>query len=101
MWINETRSDPPAHPTHSLPKHANMRRLSQSALSSNLHSLSRSAYVVSSQYKIIGERPLRPDLIDKVTGKARYAADYTLPNMLHGAVVRSDVAHARINSIDT
>ncbi len=56
---------------------------------------------MSSQYKIIGERPLRPDLIDKVTGKARYAADYTLPNMLHGAVVRSDVAHARINSIDT
>ena len=56
---------------------------------------------MSSQYKIIGERPLRPDLIDKVTGKARYAADYTLPNMLHGAVARSDVAHARINSIDT
>ncbi|MAV26215.1 MAG: oxidoreductase [Gammaproteobacteria bacterium] len=56
---------------------------------------------VSSQYNIIGERPLRPDLIDKVTGKARFAADYTLPNMLHGAVLRSDVAHARIKSIDT
>ena len=36
-----------------------------------------------------------------VRGKGRYLDDITLPGMLHGAVLRSPVAHARIRSIDT
>jgi len=52
--------------------------------------------------KIVGTEPLqRPDAIDKVTGKARYAADYNLPGQLVGKVLRSPHAHARILSIDT
>jgi CO/xanthine dehydrogenase Mo-binding subunit len=39
--------------------------------------------------------------VDKVTGRANYGADLTLPGMLHGAVLRSPHAHARIVSIDT
>lgn len=52
-------------------------------------------------FKHIGTRPNRPDGLDKVTGRARYGADFSLPGMLHGAVVRSPHAHARIVSIDT
>ena len=52
-------------------------------------------------YKVIGTRPLRPDGVDKVTGKAIYGADVQLPNTLHGAMLRSPHAHARIVSIDT
>jgi carbon-monoxide dehydrogenase large subunit len=36
-----------------------------------------------------------------IRGKGRYVDDITLPGMLHGALLRSPVAHARIVSIDT
>jgi CO/xanthine dehydrogenase Mo-binding subunit len=55
----------------------------------------------SQAYKVIGTRPLRPDGADKVTGKAIYGADMRLTGMLHGKVLRSPHAHARIKSIDT
>ena len=51
--------------------------------------------------KIVGTRPLRPDGVDKVTGRARFGADYNLPGQLIGKVLRSPHAHARIRSIDT
>ena len=51
-------------------------------------------------YKQIGTRPVRPDGVDKVTGRARFGADLILPNMIHGRVLRSPHAHARIKSID-
>ena len=52
-------------------------------------------------YKVIGTRPIRPDGVEKVTGKALYGADVHLPDLVHGAVLRSPHAHARIRSIDT
>src|SRR5215469_4171723 len=36
-----------------------------------------------------------------IRGQGRYVDDVKLPGMLHGAVLRSPVAHARIVSIDT
>ena len=53
------------------------------------------------EYKVIGTSPIRHDGVDKVTGKARFGADIHLPGMLHGKVLRSPHAHARIKSIDT
>ncbi len=50
-------------------------------------------------FKVIGTRPIRHDGVDKVTGRAKYGADYTLPDMLHGKMLRSPYAHARIKSI--
>ena len=58
--------------------------------------------VLSNQeYNVVGTRPVRPDGADKVTGKAHYSADINLPGLLHGKVLRSPHAHARIKSIDT
>jgi CO/xanthine dehydrogenase Mo-binding subunit len=54
-----------------------------------------------SQYKWIGTRPDRPDGADKVTGRARFGADFNLPGQLIGKVLRSPHAHARIRSVDT
>lgn len=54
----------------------------------------------ASPYKVIGSRPLRPDGVDKVTGRAIYGADVKLPGMLAGKVLRSPHAHARIVAID-
>jgi xanthine dehydrogenase molybdenum-binding subunit len=53
------------------------------------------------QFKVIGTRPIRHDGVDKVTGRAKYGADYSLPNMLYGKVLRSPHAHARIKSINS
>ena len=55
----------------------------------------------SNNYNVVGTRPARHDGYDKVTGAARFGADLNLPNMLHGKVLRSPHAHARIRSIDT
>ena len=52
------------------------------------------------KFRIIGTRPIRPDGIDKVTGRADYGADVHLPRMLHARLVRSPHAHAIIKSID-
>jgi len=51
-------------------------------------------------YKQIGSRPIRPDGVDKVTGRARFGADLVLPNMIHGKILRSAHAHAHIKNID-
>ena len=53
------------------------------------------------KFNYIGTRPNRPDGLDKVTGRAKYGADFNAPNMLHAAVLRSPHAHARIIKIDT
>jgi len=53
------------------------------------------------QFTVVGTRPLRPDGIDKVTGRARFGADMTAPGMLIGLVLRSPHAHAKIKRIDT
>ncbi len=52
-------------------------------------------------YSVIGSRPIRHDGTDKVTGRAQYGADLSLPGMLYGKVLRSPHAHARIKGIDT
>src|SRR6516165_2243237 len=57
-------------------------------------------YLGRKNYQVLGQRPVRHDGADKVTGKAIYTADIQLPNMAHGRIVRSPHAHARIKSID-
>ncbi len=53
------------------------------------------------QFRVIGTRPIRHDGVEKVTGAARYGADYAFPGMLFGRVLRSPHAHAIIKSIKT
>ncbi|HEX7229826.1 MAG TPA: xanthine dehydrogenase family protein molybdopterin-binding subunit [Candidatus Binatia bacterium] len=49
----------------------------------------------------IGKTFRRLDYETKVTGRAQYLADMSLPGMCHGKILRSPYAHARIISIDT
>ena len=51
--------------------------------------------------KWIGQRTIRPDGVDKVTGRAPFAADTTMPGMIWGKILQSPHPHARIKSIDT
>ncbi len=52
------------------------------------------------KFKSVGTRPLRPDGIDKVTGRAKYGADANAPGQLIGRILRSPHPHARIRKID-
>src|SRR5438874_9429715 len=56
---------------------------------------------VVGRFKWVGTRPIRPDGVPKVTGRAMYAADMAMPGQLVGKILRSPHAHARIRSIDT
>ena len=56
---------------------------------------------VEKKFKVVGTRPVRHDGTDKVTGRAVYGADIQLPGLLHGKILRSPHAHARIKSVDT
>jgi CO/xanthine dehydrogenase Mo-binding subunit len=56
---------------------------------------------LTSDLKVVGSRPIRPDGVDKVIGRAIFAADTRAAGMLWGKIKRSPHAHARILSIDT
>lgn len=53
------------------------------------------------EYSTIGKRIPRIDGRMKVTGEAKYAADYEMPGMLWCKIARSPHPHARIINIDT
>jgi CO/xanthine dehydrogenase Mo-binding subunit len=55
---------------------------------------------VKTEFKYVGTRPIRPDGLDKVTGRAMYGADLNVQGMVYGHIVRSPYAHAVIKSID-
>ncbi|HLB11377.1 MAG TPA: 4-hydroxybenzoyl-CoA reductase subunit alpha, partial [Dehalococcoidia bacterium] len=50
---------------------------------------------------VLGKRVPRVDGLEKVTGRAQYADDLVLSNMLRGRVLRSPYPHARVLHIDT
>lgn len=53
------------------------------------------------EYSVIGKTVPKVDAYEKATGRARYAGDIKMPNLLHGKILRSPHAHARIVKIDT
>jgi len=59
------------------------------------------SYLDKAAFHVVGTRPIRPDGVDKVTGRANFGADMTMPGMLWGRIKRSPHAHARIVSINT
>src|SRR5215469_16714039 len=59
------------------------------------------SYLDKAALKVVGTRPIRPDGVDKVIGRASFGADHTMPGMLWAKVKRSPHAHARILKIDT
>jgi CO/xanthine dehydrogenase Mo-binding subunit len=56
---------------------------------------------LDSNLKVVGTRPVRPDGVDKVIGRAVFAADAKTSGMLWGKIKRSPYPHARILGIDT
>ena len=61
----------------------------------------RNMVLATKTYDVVGTRPVRHDGTDKVTGRAKYGADYDDSGLLHGHILRSPHAHANIRSVDT
>lgn len=51
--------------------------------------------------RYIGKEMSRVDGVAKVTGKAKYAAEFRAPNLAYGFIVNGSIARGRIKSIDT
>src|SRR3954463_1703026 len=51
--------------------------------------------------KLVGQNYTPPDLVAKVTGRARYAEDYRVDGMLFTKLLLSPMPHARVVSVDT
>src|SRR5437762_5982576 len=51
--------------------------------------------------RLLGTRVKRLDGPEKATGRAKYSYDVNRPGMLHGAILRSPYAHAKVKSLDT
>ncbi len=54
-----------------------------------------------SNYKHIGKDFTPPDILAKVTGKAKYAEDFRADGMVFARVYTSPMAHGRVTNIDT
>jgi len=55
----------------------------------------------ASTFTISGESVGRTDGLEKVTGKAKYAGDIRLPEMLYARILRPPVHGAKLKSVDT
>ena len=51
--------------------------------------------------RIVGKAVPRVDAYERVSGSAVYPSDVSLPNMLHGAILRCPHPHARVIRVDT
>ena len=51
-------------------------------------------------FRVVGQSPSHHDFVDKVEGSLLYAADWQLPGLLHGKVVRAEVPCARIAGME-
>jgi xanthine dehydrogenase YagR molybdenum-binding subunit len=51
--------------------------------------------------RYIGKEMSRVDGVAKVTGKAKYAAEFKVPNLAYGFIVQGSIAKGSIQSIDT
>ena len=56
--------------------------------------------VTATNHKLIGKNYTTPDLLAKVTGRAKFAEDYRADGMLFCKLLLSPFPHARVKHID-
>ena len=57
--------------------------------------------MAKAEYTVVGTSPARMGGVERVIGKGIYGIDLSLKDELHGGILRSQYAHAKIVSIDT
>src|SRR5438094_904771 len=64
-------------------------------------SVARTELEKRTEFRVIGNSTTRHDAYEKVTGSATFGTDLSFPKMLHGKILWSKVAHARLVKTDT
>jgi CO/xanthine dehydrogenase Mo-binding subunit len=57
--------------------------------------------MAKAEFSVVGSSPARIGGVERVVGKGVYGIDVMLKDQLHGGILRSQYAHAKIVSIDT
>ena len=57
--------------------------------------------MAKAEYTVLGTSPARMGGVERVIGKGIYGIDLSVKDQLHGGILRSQYAHAKIVSIDT
>ena len=65
-------------------------------METSAQAVSRQEESAPAAYTTVGTSPIRPDGVDKVTGRAQFGADIHLPGMIHGKILGSSIAHGRL-----
>jgi len=65
------------------------------------HLKEKPALKTVSEFNVMGKPALRRDALEKVTGKAKYAGDIRLPDMLYAKILRPPAHGAKLTSLDT
>lgn len=55
---------------------------------------------LETKFNVVGKEVVKKDSLDKVLGKTQYVGDLNLPGMLFGGVKRSDLASAKVISVN-
>ena len=63
-------------------------------------SLEPEAWGAESDLEIVGTSAVRSDVVEKVTGRARYTTDERPRAMLHAVIIRAPVARGRVTKLD-
>jgi CO/xanthine dehydrogenase Mo-binding subunit len=56
---------------------------------------------LETKFNVVGKEVIKKDSLDKVLGKTKYVGDLNFPGMLYGGVKRSELASAKVISINT
>ncbi|HUU28081.1 MAG TPA: molybdopterin cofactor-binding domain-containing protein [archaeon] len=65
------------------------------------HLPAKAALKTALEFTVIGKPVLRRDAVEKVTGKAEFAGDIRLPDMLYARILRPPAHGAKLKSVDT
>jgi CO/xanthine dehydrogenase Mo-binding subunit len=57
--------------------------------------------MAKAEHSVVGTSPARMGGVERVIGKGIYGIDFALKDQLHGGILRTEHAHAKIVSIDT
>jgi xanthine dehydrogenase molybdopterin-binding subunit B len=59
------------------------------------------AWSLDTQHRLLEKKHTRLDGPEKASGRAKYPTDIAVPGMLHAVILRSTIAHGRVEAIDT
>src|SRR5262245_40811608 len=97
---NQSSAHAPRTRARPLGQPVSLRRLQQDSQCDDAGRRQPAEGMTVADYKLIGHNYQTPDLVAKVTGRAKYAEDFRADGMLFAKLLLSPMPHARVRHID-